>query len=82
MIYNHNIFILLIIFETYIYIGAFFHMSKKVWSNFQHVCDDSRKLVYFIQWRNQLYVARNRRSWVNESQKWYKGTIEEWNEYK
>ena len=45
----YYIFILLIIFETYIYIGAFFHMSKKVWSNFQHVCDDSRKLVYFIQ---------------------------------
>ena len=46
----YYIFILLIIFETYyIYIGAFFHMSKKVWSNFQHVCDDSRKSVYFIQ---------------------------------
>ena len=43
------IIIYIFITSKLIYIGAFFHMSKKVWSNFQHVCDDSRKLVYFIQ---------------------------------
>jgi len=41
--------IIIYLYLRNLYIGAFFHMSKKVWSNFQHVCDDSRKLVYFIQ---------------------------------
>ena len=34
---------------------------------------DSRKLVYSVQWRDQLYVTLNQRLWVNDVKMCYNG---------